>query len=239
MSATLVFDIETIGEEWDGMDSFTQENLTSWIKRESKTEDEYQANLETLREGLGFSPLTGEIVAIGICDYERSKRAVYYQNPGAKDTKEKYEKDDVTYRPMTEAEMINAFWDIAQKYDTFVTFNGYQFDVPYLMIRGAVHGIRPTVNLMTNRYLTSQRGGKAHVDLIDQLSFYGAIRKKGSLHMWTRAFGITSPKTEEINGHQVSELFKQARYADIAEYNAADIQATADLYTKWLHFLKM
>jgi hypothetical protein len=140
---------------------------------------------------------------------------------------------------MAESESApDVYGEVAQKYDTFVTFNGYQFDAPYLMIRGAIHGVRPTVNLLSNRYLSMQRGGKAHVDLIDQLSFYGAMRKKGSLHMWTRAFGISSPKSEEVNGHQVAEMFKEKKYLDIARYNAADIKATGDLYTKWLHFLK-
>jgi DNA polymerase elongation subunit (family B) len=235
MSPTLIIDIETIGEDWDKIDKFTQENLSSWTRREAKNETELQAGLDMLQEGLGFSPLTGEIVAIGMLDYERDKRAVYYQNP---DSSEKTEEEGVLYQPLTEAEMLNKFWEVAQKYDTFVTFNGYQFDAPYLMVRAAVHGIKPTVNLLSNRYLSMQRGGKAHVDLIDQLSFYGAMRKKGSMHMWTRAFGIASPKSEEINGHQVAEMYKEKRYLDIARYNAADIKATADLYTKWLHFLK-
>ncbi len=235
MSQTLVIDIETIGENWDTIDPFTQENLSNWTRREAKNEAELKLGMDMLKEGLGFSPLTGEIVAIGIHDYEREKSAVYYQNL---DSDQKTEEDGVLYQPLTEAEMLNKFWEVAQKYDVFVTFNGYQFDIPYLMIRGAIHGIKPTVNLLTNRYLTSQRGGKAHVDLIDQLSFYGAMRKKGSMHMWTRAFGISSPKSEEINGHQVAEMFKEKRYLDIARYNAADIKATAELYTKWLHFLK-
>lgn len=235
MSQTLVIDIETIGENWDNIDKFTQENLSNWTRREAKSEAELELGMEMLKEGLGFSPLTGEIVAIGIHDYERDKSAVYYQNL---DSDTKSEEDGVLYQPLTEPEMLNKFWEVAQKYDVFVTFNGYQFDIPYLMIRGAIHGIKPTVNLLTNRYLTSQRGGKAHVDLIDQLSFYGAMRKKGSMHMWTRAFGISSPKSEEINGHQVAEMFKEKRYLDIARYNAADIKATAELYTKWLHFLK-
>jgi hypothetical protein len=36
----------------------------------------------------------------------------------------------------------------------------------------------------------------------------------------------------------VAEMFKEKKYLDIARYNAADIKATGDLYTKWLHFLK-
>ncbi len=62
----LVIDIETIGEDFDALDKATQENITRWIKRESGSEEEYKIALEDLKNGLGFSPLTGEIVAIGI-----------------------------------------------------------------------------------------------------------------------------------------------------------------------------
>ena len=236
MTQTLIIDIETIGEKWEEIDEFTQNNLASWVRRESRNDAELEQGMEMLQESLGFSPLTGQIVAIGMLDYERDRRAVYYQDPH---TETKVEEGGVAYQSMTEAEMLNKFWEVAQKYDTFVTFNGYQFDAPYLMVRAAIHGIRPTVNLLSNRYVSMQRGGKTHVDLIDQLSFYGAMRKKGSLHMWTRAFGITSPKSEGVNGHQVAEMFAKGRYLDIAKYNAADIKATAELYTKWLHLLKM
>ena len=61
----LVFDIETIGENYDELDEKTQEILTRWIKKESSNEDDYRIALEELKEGLGFSPLTGEVVAIG------------------------------------------------------------------------------------------------------------------------------------------------------------------------------
>lgn len=236
MAHTLILDIETIGEHWDALDAFTQNNLSAWVRQESKNDAELEHGMQMLKDGLGFSPLTGQIVAIGILDYERDKRAVYYQDPGKS---EKFEEDGVSYQAMTEAQMLHTFWDIAQKYEVFVTFNGYQFDVPYLMVRAATHGIRPTVNLLSNRYLSMQRGGKSHIDLIDQLSFYGAMRRKGSMHMWTRAFGIASPKSENVNGHQVADMFQDGKYMDIARYNAADLKATAELYTKWLHFLKM
>lgn len=236
MTRTLIIDIETIGENWDEMDHLTQENLCAWIKNESKTPEELENNIKVLKEGLGFSPLTGEIVAIGVHDYERSKSAVYYQTVHSEEKKS--EEGGVLYEPVTEAVMLNKFWELADKYDTFVTFNGYQFDVPYLIVRSAIHGIRPTANLMVNRYISYQRNGKIHLDLQDQLSFYGAMRKKGSLHMWTRAFGIKSPKSEEVNGHAVADLYKAGRCLDIARYNAADIIATAELYTKWVHFMK-
>lgn len=236
MSRTLILDIETIGEDWESLDKISQDSLSAWIRNESKSEEELENNMKNLREGLGFSPLTGEIVAIGIHDYERDKSAVYYQT--GENEEKKSEEDGALYEPVSEAKMLNKFWEIAQSYDTFVTFNGYQFDIPYIMVRSAVHGVRPTVNLMTNRYMSMQRGGRVHVDLQDQLSFYGAMRRKGSLHMWTRAFGIKSPKSEEANGHAVAELYNEGRYLDIARYNLADIRATSELYTKWSQFMK-
>ncbi|MDD2646969.1 MAG: ribonuclease H-like domain-containing protein [Patescibacteria group bacterium] len=125
-----------------------------------------------------------------------------------------------------------------KNYDECVSFNGRAFDAPFLMIRSAINNIRPTVNLMPNRYLESQKFGIKHVDLYDQLSFYGAVRKKGSLHLWTRAFGIKSPKDGEINGHEVGKLFQDKKYLDIARYNAGDLVATKELYEIWNKYLR-
>ncbi len=60
--ATLIFDIETVGEDFSVMDETTKKSLTRWIKREAYSEVEYEAQLQDLEEGLGFSPLTGQIV---------------------------------------------------------------------------------------------------------------------------------------------------------------------------------
>lgn len=233
--ATLIFDIETIGEDWSGLDETTQEVLTRWIKRDAESDEGYQAMLTDIKEGLGFSPLTGEIVAIGVLDGEKEKGAVYFQSPG--DTKGVFEDGGYKYDPLSEGEMLAKFWGIAEKYDTFVTFNGRGFDVPFLMVRSAIHGIRPSKNLMANRYLNYQPGNARHIDLLDQLSFYGALRRKGSLHLWTRAFGIESPKAQGVSGDDVQGLFKTGRFEDIARYNARDLRATLELYRKYDAFL--
>lgn len=231
---TLIFDIETVGEDFAALDETTKESLTRWIKRESSGEDEYQAALKDLEDGLGFSPLTGQIVAIGVLDAERQKSAVYYQPADAGDTD--FEEGDCKFEALSEKAMLEKFWDIATKYDTFVTFNGRQFDAPFLMVRGAVHGVKPSKNLLANRYLNSQPWNAKHVDLLDQLSFYGAMRRKGSLHLWTRAFGIESPKTQGVTGDDVRELFKAGKYQTIARYNARDLVATLALYERWCEY---
>jgi DNA polymerase elongation subunit (family B) len=227
----LVFDIETVGEEFDALDETTKESLTRWIKQDSDDEGEYQLALENLKQGLGFSPLTGQVVAIGMLDYYRNEGAVYYQAPGQKNTEAT--EDGITFKQLSEEDMLRKFWDAAKQYQVFITFNGRGFDVPFLMIRSAIHGIRPSKDLMRGRYLYQHNPDALHIDLMEQLTFYGASRKKGSLHLWTRAFGIESPKASGVTGDDVAPLFKKKKFLDIAKYNVGDIRATRALYEKW------
>jgi DNA polymerase elongation subunit (family B) len=231
----LVFDIETVGADFDSLDEATQDNLTRWIEKESTNEDDYRIALEDLKQGLGFSPLTGEIVAIGVLDYHKKQGAVYYQAPGKKIAEET--ENGVVLKQMSEAEMLKKFWELSQKYHHFITFNGRQFDAPFLMLRSAIHGIRPTKDLMRARYLYQQSADAVHIDLYDQLSFYGSMRRKGTLHLYTRAFGIKSPKEDGVTGDDVGKLFKEKKYLDIAKYNSRDLFATRDLYEKWETYL--
>lgn len=232
----LVFDIETIGEDFDKLDQTTQEILTHWIRKEIDNKQEYEKDLSDLKDGLGFSPLTGEVVVIGVLDYEKEQGAVYFQAPG-KNIPE-FEKNGIKFKQMTEPEMLEKFWELALKYDEFISFNGRGFDVPFLMVRSAIHNIRPSKDLLSNRYLNLQKFNAKHVDLYEQLTFYGATRKKGGLHLWSRAFGIKSPKAEGVKGEDVTRLFREEKFKEIAEYNGHDLIATKELYDYWDEYLR-
>lgn len=236
--STLIFDIETVGEDFDILDRETQDVLTRWIKKESGAPDrknEYEHALEDLKDGLGFSPLTGRIVAIGVLDDEREKGAVYFDTNGKKVAE--CEVGGMKFKAMGEREMLENFWRGVAEYDAFVSFNGRGFDVPFLAVRSAIHGIRPSKDLMSNRYLESQDFGSKHIDLLDQLSFYGAVRRKGGLHLWCRAFGIQSPKASGVTGDDVKRLFTEGHFEDIAHYNAGDLRATRELYHRWKTYM--
>jgi predicted PolB exonuclease-like 3'-5' exonuclease len=85
---------------------------------------------------------------------------------------------------------------------------------------------------MPNRY------NGAHIDLLDQLTFYGASRRKFSLDMWCKTFGIKSPKEEGITGYDIKNLFTDKRYLDIARYCLGDIKATKELFGYWENYIK-
>jgi DNA polymerase elongation subunit (family B) len=229
--STLIFDIETVGENWADFDAVTKKSLAQWIETSARNEPEKTTLMTALKDQLGFSPLTGQIVSLAGYDLERELGVVYYLGQG---NEPDFTDDAFVYKQRTETELLEDFWESARSYDTFVTFNGRQFDVPFLLLRSIAQAVRPTVTFTTKRYL-SQQSSPYHVDLQDELSFYGATRRS-QLHLYCRAFSITSPKTE-VSGNEVAELYHQGRFREIATYNAKDVVATTALYKKWLRYL--
>jgi len=221
--AKIVFDIETVGHDFELLDDTSKE----YFLRFAETDEQ----IEEAKNSLSFYPLTAQIVAIGMLEVESEKGAVYFQSPGGKD--KKFTEGNITYIPGTEQEIITHFWNQLQRYDQFVTFNGRMFDGPFIMIRSAINKIRATKNLVPYRY-----NHNLHIDLADQLTSYDAMRRKFSLHMWCRAFGIKSPKEEGVTGLQVKGLFKEGRYKDIARYCVRDIQSTKELFQYWDSYIK-
>lgn len=231
----LVFDIETVGDEWDGLDEATRHILSRWIEKEFAEGEELDSALEDLKQGLGFSPLTGRITAIGVLDVDKNQGAVYFESPGG--SGEEIKLGNFVLKPMSEKEMLTAFWKGAEKYGEFISYNGRCFDAPFLAVRSAVYDIRPSKNLLEGRYPYQQRNCR-HVDLQDELTFYGAVQRKGGLHLWCRAFGIKSPKADGVTGDDVARLFREGKYEDIARYNTGDLVATRELYLRWEKNLK-
>jgi DNA polymerase elongation subunit (family B) len=218
----IIFDIETVGKDFESLDKTTQEYLLKW----AETEDDIQG----VKESLSFYPLTGEIVAIGMLNPDTMKGAVYFQTP--RDALLPFEEDGISFHSGTEQSILRKFWDAVKGYDQIITFNGRAFDCPFILIRSAVHKMKPTRDLMPNRY------NGAHVDLLDQLTFYGASRRRFSLDMWCRTFGIKSPKSEGITGYDVKDLYTSGRYLDIARYCFGDLRATRELLTYWENYIR-
>ena len=218
----IVFDIETVGQDFELLDEASQEYFLKFAETEEEKEE--------AKNSLNFYPLTAQVVTIAMQEVETGRGFVYFQNGGKI---ESFTEDEVTYVAGNEREILNNFWVQIKKYPQFVTFSGRIFDCPFLMVRSAIHKIRPTRNLMPYRYSFTE-----HVDLADQLTFYDAVRRKFGLHMWCNAFGIKSPKEEGTTGLQVKGMFKEGRYQDIARYCLRDVKATKELFQYWERCLK-
>lgn len=218
----IVVDIETVGFDFEAFEKKSQEYLLKFSETEEARED--------AKKRLSLYPFTGEVVTIGMLNPETGKGRVLFQNQGGKS--EKFEEQGVIYESGSEQEILEKFWAIVKTYDQVITFNGRGFDMPFLLIRSAMHKLRATKNLMGYRY-----SAREHCDLLDQLTFYGAVRKF-SLDFYAKSFGIRSSKEEGVDGSMVGELYRAGKYLEIARYCARDLNTTKELFEYWDKFIK-
>jgi len=219
----IIFDVETVGQDFETLDHASQE----YFMKLAKSEEEKAL----VKDSMSFYPVTAQIVAIGMLEVESDKGVVFFQDKGEKPRK--FTEGKIEYIPGDEKAILENFWLQMKKYTTFVTYNGRVFDCPFIMLRSAILKIKPSKNIMPYRY-----GNAVHVDLQDQLTFYSAMNRKFSLHVWCKAFSIKSPKEDGMTGLQVKDYFKQGKYAEIARYCAGDLYATKELYDYWEKYLK-
>jgi len=224
----LVIDIETVGVDIESLSETQQEYLLRYVEQEKDKETRETKRDEAIRY-LSLYPFTAKIVAIGMFNVETERSIVFYEGEGYND----YIADEklVKYKAATEEKMLKLFWGYVKKSEQIITFNGRQFDIPFLMLRSAMFKIRPSKNLIKNRYSISD-----HLDLLEQFTFCGIIRKF-NLDFYCHAFGIESPKSKGITGMEVKELSNAGKNREIAVYCADDVRATYELYKIWNEYL--
>jgi predicted PolB exonuclease-like 3'-5' exonuclease len=219
----LIVDIETAGCDFDSLDQISKDYLLKFAESEEKEQE--------VRESLSFYPLTAQVVAIGMMESESEDSFVLFQSLGQSD--KAFKEGNVQFLPLADEKgLLEAFWKKLLEYQQVITFNGRGFDCPFLMVRSAINHVKPSKNLMPNRYSSDM-----HIDLLDRLTFLGSVRRKFSLHMWCKAFGIDSPKEGEVTGYQVKDLFKDGEFLKIARYCLSDIIATKKLFLYWDKYL--
>ena len=219
----VVIDIETLGASIDSFDSKQQEYLLKFAETETEREDAIQK--------LSLYPTTAQIITIGMLNPETGHGKILFQADSVMDY---YSEDDaVHFITGTEKELLEQFWTDITHYDQFITFNGRGFDCPFLMLRSALLQVQPTRNLMPYRYDAS-----IHCDLLEQLTFYSALRKF-NLDFYCKSFGIESPKARGITGLDLKQLYVEKRFKEIADYNLGDLRATAELFQRWEKFLSI
>lgn len=228
----IVFDIETCSFPFDSLSESQQEYLLRYAEKET---DERMREIKT-DEAVRYTslyPFTAKLVAVGIYDVDKEKSYVYYESESGKAEEEWVSEKGVHYKGLNEIEMLGSFWRIVEVTDQVITFNGRNFDAPFLMMRSALNKIKPAKNLVPRKYDSS-----FHIDLLDQFTYSGLTRKF-NLDFYCQAFGITSPKTKGISGIDVKNLYEAGRIKDIAVYCADDIYATYQLYKIWDEYLNL
>jgi hypothetical protein len=219
----VVLDIETLSFPVESFDETQQTYLLKFAETDAD-------RVEAIQK-LNLYPTTAQIIAVGMLNPETDRGKILFQSDDVQD----YYSDDesVHFKSGNEKEILEQFWMDIGHYDQFVTFNGRAFDCPFLMMRSAILQVQPTRNLMPYRYDAS-----VHCDLLEQFTFYGALRKF-NLDFYCKSFGIESPKMHGVTGLDMKQLTEEKRFREIAEYNLRDLKATAKLFRRWEKFLSV
>ncbi|HXV60712.1 MAG TPA: ribonuclease H-like domain-containing protein [Vicinamibacteria bacterium] len=204
----IVLDIETVGQGAEDVPERALEYLFRSLERDQPDPEELERRREDLVSRFGLDPTTGRVVCVGTLDVETSREQAFVE--------------------ASERALLESFWQWLsdRKPTLLITFNGKRFDVPYLEIRSAIHGIEPGRTLSTIR----------HIDLRQTLEG-DERRRRGSLDYFCAIFGIPSPKTE-LDGSRVEEAFGEGRIEEIARYCLEDCRATAALYKRLKPFCR-
>lgn len=214
----LVFDIETIGKDWEELDELTQEYFTEKFE-----------NIEQAKENFSLMPSVGHIVAIGLYNPTTENGAVFLVADLSESEKEDLSKAfdfDVQFF-FSEKELLQKFWEIVTNYREFITFAGNLFDIPFLMFRSAVNQIRPSLNLYKKSY---------HIDLHEKFKFLHP-NKVPSLHLLAQAFNLPSPKAV-MNGKSAPNFYQERKFKEFIKYAYGDVLTTAKIYDIWSTYLK-
>lgn len=209
----LVLDIETVGQSIDEIPERALDYLYRAIERDQPDPEELERRRQDLIARLGLDPTTGRVVCIGALDSEGAfERA---------------------FTAPSERELLASFWRFLEQArpPLVVTFNGKRFDVPYLNIRSAIHGLSADFVIPFE-----PRSRSPHFDLREALEGDDR-RRRGSLDYFCAVFGIASPKVE-MDGSLVASAFAEGRIDDIARYCLADCRATADLFRRLAPFYR-
>jgi hypothetical protein len=225
----IVFDIETCAYPFETLSESQREYLLRYADKEPDPEKR-QMMIDDAVRYTSLYPFTSKCIVIGIYDVEKEKSYVYYESQ--KNEEWTSEDGKVQYKGLSEKDMLESFWRVSKRVDQFITFNGRNFDIPFLMMRSAMLGVKVSKNLMGYRY------GDEHIDLLEQFTFYGQTRKF-NLDFYCQSFGIESPKSKDISGMEVKNLYEAGRIKDIAVYCSKDIYATYKLYKIWEDYLNL
>ncbi|MFA6441938.1 MAG: 3'-5' exonuclease [Sterolibacterium sp.] len=225
MSATLVFDIETIPDV-TGLRALHE--LDAALSDAEVAEFAFQK--QRAKSGNDFLPLHLQRVVV-----------ISYV---LRDS-EKFQVRSLAEPDANEAQIVQRFFDGIEKFTPqLVSWNGGGFDLPVLHYRGLIHGVvaprywelgdgdyRDSRDFKWNNYIS--RYHARHLDLMDLLALY---QPRASAPLDQLAKLMRLPGKQGMAGDAVWGAWLDGRIADIRDYCETDVVNT---YLVYLRFQKM
>lgn len=217
MHSYLVLDIETCTISKERLDSFIakfepaseepEEIDESDIKpkkgaKKSKAGKSTKAKTKPKSERGGLHYLTGQICVAGV---------------------KPFGEEPVMFGDKDESVVLVGLYEYLKSVApyTVVTYNGSEFDIPFIRMRGLLYGLDFSSLLPIDKY------SKTHIDLYSQLGGKWVLPSKLSELCWY--FDI--PDIED-SGANVQKLYEEGNIAQIVAHCRGDVIATEKLYKR-------
>lgn len=217
MPSIITFDIETVSIDKERLESFKRkfepkppEPIVVEVEDDEKPKkkkkvavkkEEKPKKLKSDRAGLHY--LTGRVVCAGAKIFGRKADMFAHED------------EEVLLAGLYE------FLDSHLPF-TLVTFNGREFDVPFIYMRGLLHGFDFSQVLPMDRY------SKSHVDIYQHLGGKWGMNGKLSELAWH--FGIED--SLDGSGADVQKNFDNGDWESIIAHCRADVETTEELYKR-------
>ena len=217
----LFFDLETIPAPEEQVETLRLLHEKKVGKQLKRNPDEEPMTFEEFYDATGTDGTYGRICCIG-----------YALND-----------EPVVALSGDEKEMVKKFWEVAGRADMFVGHNIRDFDLPFIMQRSVILGVKPTWNKFQTpgqkpwemtKYLDFARYKNAPIfDTMWEWSNWVDKWNNKTIEHIALAMGLPTPK-EGIDGSQVWDFFKAGKIKDICEYCKRDVDTVRAVYRRMI-----
>ena len=218
MKTPVSFDLETIADK--SVINLLQmpephKGMTDPVKIKKDIEKKREKQISEM----GLNPATAVICCFGWATKERAP----ILSGGQLVAPAKIISNHILLENDNEKKLIQSAWEVLAEYDHFTTFNGNSFDIPVLLMRSAIHRIRPSVKISTKKYTISN-----HTDCRMVLGNWDNFAK-GNLDFYSRLL-LGESSSGEFGGSDVQELWNLELYDEIIKHCLDDCEKTYRLY---------
>ncbi len=172
---------------------------------------EYLMDKKISKEARSFNPLYSRIIVLGIKELNKPAE-IYYDEK--------------------ESELLNKFWTkVSSSPDTtIVTFNGYKFDIPFILIRSTIHSVSQPLNINTNRWSMEKSN---HFDMMMFFSHYETFLNP-SLEILAKILKVDTTNIEEVSakGSDIERLYEEGNIELIKKKCQRDIEILEKVFKK-------
>lgn len=206
MGQVISFDIETVPQE--ELSRSQKEHLDKLV--EARKRNDRDVDIERLKS---TDPFLGKIICIGHARMVPGNEIITESITGEEDF------------------ILRQWWHALKEYGsntTYVSFNGLDFDVHFIKIRGLANGIKPS----KRKFLSTKKYQKfPHYDLLEWITGWD-YRKRINLDLVCDLLDVPTPKTGAVKAENVHQAYKDGQIKEIAKYCEKDCKATLKIYLK-------